>query len=306
MDNIINQAVVFTKPVHHLGLPLSPEQLEQETRTFLEENGFKAVYNRHVTGPELAGRDVIKEHYLMYSQASSIAHPEELGVSDEAKARFEAAFGKSWQEEVDAGRIMGNPRLMKEKGLSPHELYLLWNAEFAAQQTEKIQDGLIMAWLDEQECYCINAFYPALEENFYHPEAEIAYYVFEFNPEQVSWEQFRKNILGATDASKADPESFRGELYACYARTLEFPGRDNFVHGSAGPLEGFIERTIHEPDFDMSSNPVGRYLAGRGVSLEQFNEWKSNQSIAELGELFDATEEKNTAETFKILDTIRF
>ena len=123
-------------------------------------------------------------------------------------------------------------------------------------------------------------------------------------PRTVSWAQFRKAILGATDASKAAPDSFRGQLYAAHA--VEFPGRDNFVHGSAGPLEGLVERTIHEPDFDMATNPVGRCLLERGVTLEQFKQWKASRSISELGEIFDTTEEKNTAEVLSLLDDIRF
>ena len=86
---------------------------------------------------------------------------------------------------------------------------------------------------------------------------------------------------------RAVPESFRGQLYA--AHPVDYPGRDNFVHGSAGPLEGLIERSIHEPDFEMTSNPVGQYLAGRGISLEHLQKWKTAQTTAQLGDLFDAT-----------------
>ncbi|MCF7848032.1 MAG: hypothetical protein K9M45_04215, partial [Kiritimatiellales bacterium] len=111
-------------------------------------------------------------------------------------------------------------------------------------------------------------------------------------------------ILGSTDASKANPASFRGQLYAQYK--IDFPARDNFVHGSAGPFENFIERSIHEAGFDMSSNPVGRYLSARGVTLDSFRDWKSKQSLSFLGELFDATEEKNTDEIFQTLEKVDF
>ena len=38
-----------------------------------------------------------------------------------------------------------------------------------------------------------------------------------------------------TNSSKASPTSLRGQLYADFP--VELPGSDNFVHGSAGPLE---------------------------------------------------------------------
>ncbi len=300
MEHAINQAVVFTKPIHHLGLSLTPEELARQAQSFLEKKGFRVVLNKKVTGAELAEREVIRQHYLMYSKASY----GDAVLTDAGKARFEAAFGKHWDAEVEAGRIVGNPSLIKAKGIDAAQLFLLWNEKFATRQTQKIQDGLIMAWLEELDAYCINAFYPVMEENFYHPATEITYFVLEFDPSQVSWKQFRKEILGSTDASKADPNSFRGQLFAQYP--VEFPGRDNFVHGSAGPVEGLVERIIHEPEFELEANPVGQVLANRGVSLESFKSWKAGQSISQLGELFDETEEKGTAEVLARLDQIRF
>lgn len=298
----VNQAVVFTKPVHHLGTDLTPSMLDGRARSFFEDKGFRVVSSRKITGPELAERDVIKQHYLMYSKAACSVTVSGLHVSDEGMAAFESAFGKTWDHEVSTGRVITTATLLKEKGINVHQLFDLWNAQFAARKTAKIQDGLLMAFLDELDCYCINAFYPAMEDNFNHPATQIDYYVLEFDPEVVSWEQFRKNILGSTDAGKADPESFRGRLYAEY--NVKFPGRDNFVHGSAGPFEGFVERAIHEADFNMNTNPVGAYLEGRGVSLKSFADWKASQSVSALGALFDATEEKNTDEIFQTLESV--
>lgn len=299
MSKTINQAVVFTKPLHHLNIKLTPEELAEKTASFLTARGFEIVSRRNVSGEELAARSVIKQHYQMYSSASCAASPAELALSAEAKAKFEAAFGKDWDAEVAAGRIMGNPDLLLKKGIGADKLFLLWNDCFSNQAVKKIQDGLLMAWLAPLDCYCINAFYPVMEANFYNPATVMDYFVVEFDPAQTSWEQFRKKILGATDAGKAAPESFRGQLYAEFP--VEYPGRDNFVHGSAGPLEGFIERTIHEESVEMNSNPVGARLAENGMDLVAFKQWKSAQSIAQLGALFDATEEKNTDE---ILDEL--
>jgi hypothetical protein len=195
---------------------------------------------------------------------------------------------------------------LESKGITANQLFLMWNDKFAGGQTQKLQDGLLVAYLEELDCYCINAFYPAMEENFYNPQTDITYYVLEFDPDQVSWKQFRKTILGATDASKANPDSFRGQLYTRFSMALKYPGRDNFVHGSAGPIEGLVERIIHEPDFDLATNPVGRDLLERGISLEMFINWKSGLSITQLGELFASSEEKNTDEALALLDSISF
>lgn len=304
MQDKSNQAVVFTKPIHHLELSLTPRQLDEQTRSFLIDKGFTIVMSRTVTGRELAARDLIRQHYLMYSKAACIESASKLGLMDEGKNKFESGFGKRWEDEAE--KVLGSPALQQKKGITAHELYLQWNEQFSLRQTQKVQDGVILAWLNDLNCYCINAFYPAMEENFYSPATEMTYYVVEFSPERTSWLQFRKNILGATDASKAAPDSFRGQLYATHSAALEYPGRDNFVHGSAGPIEGLVERVIHESDFDMLTNPVGCALEERGVTIDNFKCWKSNQTISQLGELFDATEEKDTFEIFNILNKIQF
>ncbi len=290
----INQAVLFTKPVHHIDMDLSPEQLDQQTREFFGNHGFSIVYSKKADGAELAQREIIRQHYLMYSMASY----GEIGITEEGKSRFAEIFGKNWDAELSAGRIMGNPQLLEAKKIDAHQLFDFWNAA----DVKKVQAGLLMGWLENLDCYCINAFYPAMEANFYHPDTRMDYYVVEFDPEQVSWLQFRKNVLGATNAAKADPASFRGQLYAEYK--VEFPGRDNFVHGSAGPFEGMIERSIHEPDFDLATNPIGRYLENLGITLDRIKAWKARQSLADLGALFDATEEKDTDEVFPILASV--
>jgi hypothetical protein len=297
----VNQAVVFTKPIHHLHIDLPPGKLDELVRTFFTAKGFRFVSGRQMTGSELARREVIKQHYLMYSTA---ACAEVVAVSGSGKAKFAEAFRKSWDDEAAAGRIMSTSRLLESRGIDVHQLFNRWDGLFGAGKTAKLQDGMIMGYLEDLDAYCINAFYPSMEANFYNLKTEIHYHVVEFDPAQVSWKVFRKDVLGATNSSNAVPGSFRGQLYADYP--VEFPGRDNYVHGSAGPFEGFIERAIHEPDFEMATNPVGAYLAGRGVTLESFAEWKTKQSISALGELFDATEEKDTDGVLLILDEVKF
>jgi len=287
----INQAVIFTKPVHHLRGDLSPEKLNQLTRRFFEEKGFQFVLSKKVTGADLKAQEIIKQHYLMYSEAVCA---EKVQVAPVAKKRFEDFFGRKWQDEVDAGRIVPMPRLLERSNVDVYQLFEYWSVLFASGKTVKLQDGLIMGFIEELNLYAINAFYPSMEAIFYHPETVLHYHVVEFDSLQISWKEFRQNVLGKTNASVADPESFRGKLYGDYP--VEFPGRDNYVHGSAGPLEGFVERTIHEDGFEMTTNPVGAYLAEQGVTLQSFVRWKKNQSITTLGNLFDETEEKNTDE----------
>ncbi len=295
----VNQVILFTKPVHHLRADLSPEELNQRAQNFLEAKGFRFVVSKKVTGADLKAHEIIKQHYLMYSAA---ACAEKVEVAAAAKKRFEIFFGRTWQDEVDAGRIVPMPRLLERPSLDVHQLFNYWRALYANRKTVKLQDGFIIGFIEALGVYAINAFYPSMEAIFYHPETVIYYHVAEFDPSQISWREFRQSVLGKTNASAADPESLRGKFYRDYP--VEFPDRDNYVHGSAGPLEGFVERTIHEQDFEITTNPVGAYFAERGVTLQSFSQWRTNQSITTLGNLFDETEEKNTDEIFQILETL--
>ena len=42
----------------------------------------------------------------------------------------------------------------------------------------------------------------------------------------------------------------------------------------------------------------------KGATLDSFAAWKAHQSISALGDLFDATEEKNTDESLPILGAV--
>jgi hypothetical protein len=224
----------------------------------------------------------------------------EVGAA--AQERFKELFGRNWQDEVDAGRIVPMPWLLERSDLDERQLYTHWLELFDEGKTVKLQDGFIMGFIEELGVYAINGFYPSLEAIFYHPETVLHYHVIEFDSSDISWREFRHNVLGTTNAAKAEAGSFRGKLYREFP--VEFPGRDNFVHGSAGPFEGFVERTIHEEDFEMTTSPVGAYLAAHSATLHSFARWKKYQSISSLGTLFDETEEKNTDEIIQRLDAV--
>ena len=304
MSGTHNQAVIFTKPVHHLEMDLTPVHLAELAKSFFESKGVKVVMSKEVTGNELAERDIIKHHYRMYSEASRVVVIDDLDISHEGREKFKTAFGRKWDAEIKAKRLLSTTELLKNRNINVYQLFDAWNRLFAGGQTVKLQDGVIMGYIDELDAYCINAFYPSMEANFYNSETLLYYYVVEFDPAQVSWKEFRKKVLGATNSSNAVPGSFRGKLYSKYP--VQFPGRDNFVHGSAGPVEGFVERIIHEADFVADTNPVGNYLLERDISAEAFKRWQNNLSIAQLGDLFDRTEEMNVSEVFAVLDAIQF
>ena len=56
-------------------------------------------------------------------------------------------------------------------------------------------------------------FYMAMREKYTKPGASIHYYLIEWDPKKLSWQDFRMKVLGATDpATGAPPPSARAAL----------------------------------------------------------------------------------------------
>jgi hypothetical protein len=244
------------------------------------------------------------QHYIVYSKAVRLESLDTLIMSEAGLARFEERFGTSWEDEKVAGRLMTTDQLIEKKGLAITDLWEAWENHLATGQTLKVQSGLIVAFVEAFDAYLINGFYPAMAERFDHADNVMHYFVVEFDSAECSWESFRKEILGVTNSSKAASTSLRGQLFADFP--VELPGSDNFVHGSAGPLEGFAERLVHEEEVGLATSPIGVYLQRRGVSAVTFRAWCARKPIVELAALFDLTEEKNSDEILPILDAIDF
>lgn len=300
----INQAVIFTKPVYHLPFSISDVDLKNRVESFFIDHGFYIRSKKQVDSDSLKSNQTMDQHYIVYSKAVRLETLDTLIMSNAGLIRFKERFGKSWEEEKRSGRLMTTKDLMNNKNLSTKDILESWEAELAAGKTLKVQSGLLVAFVKKFNAYVINGFYAAMADRFNHPDNIMHYFVIEFDSKDCSWDSFRKEILGITNSSKAVSDSLRGKLYADYP--VELPGSDNFVHGSAGPLEGLIERCVHEKDVGLATNPIGVYLQQRGISKDVFNSWRNRTPIVELAALFDLTEEKNSDEIIPILDSIKF
>ena len=299
----INQAVIFTKPIYHLPFSITPDALRDRVEAFLLDHGFYIRSERCVDGETLCAHGTMDQHYIVYSKAVRLDTLDTLVMSKTGLTRFEERFGASWEDEKAAGRLMTTNHLIAQKGLAITDLLNAWEQQLAAGQTLKVQSGLIIGFVEAFDAYVINGFYPAMAERFHHAENRMHYFLVEFDSADCSWKSFRKEVLGVTNSSKASPTSLRGQLYADFP--VELPGSDNFVHGSAGPLEGFAGG-LHEDEVGLATSPIGVYLQRRGVSAATFRAWSARKPIVELAALFDLTEEKNSDEIIPILDTIDF
>ena len=139
---------------------------------------------------------------------------------------------------------------------------------------------------------------------FTTPGTSIHYYVVEFDPATLSWEDFRGKVLGPTDPKDAPAGALRGIIAASWQKLgLEAPcnGGDNAVHASASPFEGLAERTnwLATP---IADDPFGKALLAAGVPEETIKKWSSDPQVPydpatakatgkAKGSIFDALED---------------
>jgi enolase len=132
------------------------------------------------------------------------------------------------------------------------------------------------------------------------PGAAIYYYVVEWDPLNLSWEDFRGQVLGPTDPAQAPADSLRGHIYANWEKfgLKSQPNTgDNGVHGSASPIEGLFER-MNWLGQGADGDPYGRILIRAGMTVSQLEEWSKDPQVkygtasdAKMGSLWDALED---------------
>ena len=101
---------------------------------------------------------------------------------------------------------------------------------------------------------------------FVSPGASISYFHVTWKESDLSWEQFRASVIGATDPNKASEGSIRGQMLQRWQELglASAPsGGENGVHGSASPLEGLAER-CNWMGLPMEGDPYTQFLCHSG------------------------------------------
>ena len=299
----INQAVLFSKPVHHLNINLTSEEIDLEIQNFLDIHNIYIRSYKKINGIDLKSHKTLNKHYGIYDYAASIDKIQDLIISKKAKIIFEKKYNIGWEKAIELKKLDSLKNLKKRYNFSSLELSNLWNDK-DNNQVIKVQPGLVISYISSLDIFLTNGFFPLMIDLFYNPIFIMNYYVIEFDSDKLKWDEFRKNILGITDCSKSSKDSFRSLMYKKYK--VCNPGTNNFVHGSAGPFEALIERMIHEKNFSFSTNPIGVYLLTRNMNEGQFNKWFQKQSIENKSFIFDETEEKNSNQIINFLNETLF
>ena len=198
-----------------------------------------------IDGPDTA--DVIDLHYgVLAERARHVAANNLPPVPESAVEAFESTFGVRWAEAIETGAVLNLSEAI-EAGVFPDGASAKEKeAEWRASPCVKLFSGTYVAKVGDH--FVINGFYEAMRQMFVQAPNGVSWKVVGWDSSRgLSWNDFRVNIVGATNPTKASPTSIRGHLFssfATYGMTKPPAGAANGCHASASPLEALFERGI--------------------------------------------------------------
>ena len=158
---------------------------------------------------------------------------------------------------------------------------------------------------DDQSIYVINGFYASMRSKFTSPGSSIYYFSVSWDAADLSWEDFRARVLGATDPETAAAGSMRANVLKEW-ESLGLASKpnvgDNGVHGSASPFEGLAER-MNWLGATLDDDPTGHALLEAGVKRDTLLGWTKDPHVDLDGtptSLFDAFEDLNVPQVLKL------
>ena len=272
---------------------------------------FKKLDNFDVitTDVRLLSASYMDKHNIAarhYGVINAIARNAKGAMSQEAKDKFAALFGP-----IDENNVMG--------GIEFQHAYPEWTAEkldalWEKSDTVKLAGGTYCAKIDKDGkiIYLINGFHPMQLNHFIEKGRSIIVFNASSN---LNWEELRGNLIGATNPKKAADSSIRAALF----KAQNDLGLDNIsqgyngVHLSAGPVEGLVEliRFFGDEatplDQQIQDYPFGRDLSGvfNSLTIKEILGNKNIQINNTVTNIFDATEEMNSDDALKFLQTLQ-
>lgn len=149
---------------------------------------------------------------------------------------------------------------------------------------------------ENNNIFVINGFYMAMREKYTKPGESIHYFLVEWDPAKLSWEDFRGKTLGATDPATAADGSLRKEIFSGWqdlGLKAEPNVGDNGVHASASPFEALAER-LNWMGAKLEDDPFGKAMLDSGIPKDTIMAWTKDPQVAYEGKkasLFDLLED---------------
>lgn len=284
-----NQAFVFVKP--HAVTPACNKIVKEG----LVAKGIKITGEGDLTSDVIDKKKLIDQHYYSIASKATILKPDQLNVPND---KFEKQFGLPWEKaKANAYNALD---ACEKLGVDADELSTLWGACKKNNKLVKLGGGFycgLVEKLGKDPIYVFNAFFMSMRSEFTKPGRSIHYWTVEWDPDTLSWADFRGKVLGPTDPKDGPPGSLRRKIYDEW-KALGLPSEpntgDNGVHASASPFEGLCER-MNWLEVKCNRDAYCRALVKAGVTEATIKAWSVDPQVkyesGKTGSIWDALED---------------
>lgn len=201
-----------------------------------------------------------------------LSTPDQLNVTEKAQALFEKTFGMPWAAALEQGLVFNAKGAAERLSVDAMGLENVWRVLKKDVDLIKFGGGFYCGKLSDAngDFFVINAFYLNMRAVYTTPPAAILWYSVQWPVAQLSWGDFRGNVLGATDPTAAPAGSIRKailEQWEALGLAEQPNGGNNGVHGSASPMEGLFER-MNWMGADVASDVSAHMPPARGLGRQ--------------------------------------
>jgi hypothetical protein len=298
---LLNSAFVFVKP--HANTPATQALVKEK----LMDAGITILSETDIDGTTIDEKKLIDQHYYAIASKATILPASKIPVPED---KFKKAFGESWETVLRGNRACNALEACKRFGCTPEELNDAWQK---STHVEKFGGGFYCAEVvnpkgdQPSQLYVFNAFFMTMRSKFVGPSVSIHCYNVQWDPNTMSWDDFRNKLLGPTDPADGPVGSIRRTILENYKDLglKDVPNKgDNGVHASASPFEGLAERT-NWLNLNIEDDAFGAALLAAGLSKNTIEEWSVDPQInlpgGSKGSVFDALEDMDAEECLKTL-----
>ena len=295
---LLNSAFVFVKP--HANTPLTRKLVKEK----LTEAGIDVLSESSIDGKEIDEKQLIDQHYYAIASKATILKAKDIPVPAD---KFQEAFGESWEQVLKEGRACNAMEACELFGCSASELNDAWQSN----NVVKFGGGFYCAPVSlngKPEMYVFNAFFMNMRSQFVGEGKAIYYYVVQWDPETLSWSDFRNQLLGPTNPTDAPIGSIRRTILDQYEKLglSSQPNKgENGVHASASPFEGLAEK-LNWLGISIDEDDFGQALLSSGMPRDRILNWSKDPQVllnesGDRGSVFDALEDMDV---FHCLDKL--
>jgi len=304
-----NSAFVFIKPHACKGNPGAVEKVLEDK---FKEAGIAIKEKGEMLAEKIDKNMHIDTHYGAIASKAVKLKPSELNVPDKGKKQFKEAFGEDWDAAVASGKVYNAKDGAEKLGLDAEGLNKEWSKLTRGKNLIKFGGGFYCGKV--KDIYIMNGFYMSMRAAYCNPGEKIQWYTVSWPADSLSWEDFRGEVLGATDPSTAPKGSIRRTILDNF-KALGLKSKpntgDNGVHASASPFEALAERVNwlgKKPEEDS----FGKGLLAKGVPADTIKKWSEDSQVSVEGEtkdgktmsVFDALEDLDADAVLEKVDKI--